>query len=183
MKFAGRFPAAPRAARARVPARYLPWLFDTASLTQRLRDTCRGKFRVRVLSQAWERPRPEEAQALNMRPRARVLVRQVQLLCDARPWVYARTVLPRATLTGPERRLAHLKSRSLGAVLFADPTMRRGHTEIVRLRAGDALHGFATHALDPPPAEVWGRRTLFRLHGKPLLVSEFFLPEIGTFPS
>ncbi|MBI3576247.1 MAG: chorismate lyase [Gammaproteobacteria bacterium] len=176
MKFSRRFPTVPHGV---VPAHYLPWLLDTASLTRRLVYTCAGAFRVQLLSQAWERPRLDEALALGMRARDRALVRQVRLLCDERPWVYARTLLPRTTLTGAERRLAHLRSRSLGAVLFADPTMRRGRTEIVRLCPTDGLYAFAAQPLAAPPAEIWGRRTVFRLRGKPLLVSEFFLPGIG----
>jgi len=187
MRFSRRFPLVarrqrlPRFPTSSIPAHYLPWLLDTASLTQRLIEACGGKFHVRVLNQAWDRPRPEEARALGMRPHGHGIVRQVQLLCGGRPWVYARTVLPRATLTGPERRLAHLKSRSLGAVLFADPTMQRGRTEIVRLRPDDGLYALAARGLGPPPGEIWGRRTVFRLRGKPLLVSEFFLPGIGGF--
>src|SRR3989338_5272639 len=176
-------PAGPRLARTRIPEQYLPWLLDTASLTQRLIDACRSEFRVHVLNQDWGRPRPDEARALGMRAQGRALVRQVQLLCGGRPWVYARTLLPRATLTGPERRLAHLKSRSLGAVLFADPTMQRGRTEIVRLCPTDDLYTLAAQTLDTLPAEIWGRRTVFRLRGKPLLVSEFFLPGIGEIRS
>jgi chorismate--pyruvate lyase len=164
-----------------IPIHYLPWLRDTGSLTQRLMDACCGDFRVCVLNQAWDRPRPAEARALGMRPHGRALVRQVQLLCGGHPWVYARTILPRTTLTGAERRLAHLKSRSLGAVLFADPTMQRGRTEIVCLQPGDALYALTAQGLDAPPPAIWGRRTVFRLRGKPLLVSEFFLPGIGDF--
>ncbi len=174
-------PTGPRRAHARIPEHYLPWLLDTASLTQRLMDACGNEVRVQVLNQAWDRPRPDEARVLGMRAQGHALVRQVQLLCGGQPWVYARTLLPRATLTGPERRLAHLKSRSLGAVLFADPTMQRGRTEIVRLRPTDDLYALAAQPLAAPPAEIWGRRTLFRLRGKPLLVSEFFLPGIGEF--
>ncbi len=187
MRFSRRFPLVarrqplPRFPTASIPANYLPWLLDTASLTQRLIEACSGEFRVRVLDQSWDRPRRGEAQVLDMRPHGRALVRQVHLLCGGRPWVYARTILPRTTLTGPERRLARLKSRSLGAVLFADPTMQRGRTEIVRLRPADGLYALAAQGFDSPPAEIWGRRTVFRLRGKPLLVSEFFLPGIGGF--
>ena len=178
MKCSRRFPAVSHSV---IPAQYLPWLLDTASLTRRLVCACSGTFRVQLLSQAWPRPRRDEARARGRRARDRALVRQVRLLCDERPWVYARTLLPRTTLTGAERRLAHLKSRSLGAVLFADPTLQRERIEIAPLRPSDRLYALATHGLDAPPNAIWGRRTVFRLHGKPLLVSEFFLPGIGDF--
>ena len=78
MKFSRRFPAASYAA---IPAHYLPWLLDTDSLTQRLIEVCGGEFRVHVLNQAWDRPRPEEAQVLGMRPHGHAIVRQVHLRC------------------------------------------------------------------------------------------------------
>lgn len=152
------------------------WLFSTGSLTQRVRGTCAGRFGVQVLGQAWSRPHTDEWRRLGMRPGAVALIREVFLLCEERPWVFARTVIPRASLTGPRRRLAYLGSRPLGELLFADPAMRREPVEVAALRAGAALYARATSRLPEPPAELWGRRTVFRLRGKPLLVSEFFLP-------
>jgi chorismate--pyruvate lyase len=62
-------------------------------------------------------------------------------------------------------------------MLFADPGMQRGGVELARLGTGQAMHAAATCHLVPPPAVIWGRRTVFRLADKPLLVSEIFLPE------
>lgn len=166
---------------ARIPASLRPWLLDEGSLTRRVVDACVGPFRVRVVSQRWRRPMRNEAMALELRPEWRALVREVQLLCNEVAWVHARTVIPRTTLTGRERRLAHLGSRSLGAVLFADPTLERAETELTRLAPGDALYADIAGALDRAPAELWGRRTRFALSGKPLLVSEVFLPAIGEY--
>jgi chorismate--pyruvate lyase len=163
---------------AAIPPEALRWLMDPASLTQRIINACSGQFRVKVLSQGWMRPMINEARRLGMAPSGRALVRQVQLLCDEVPWVYARTVIPRRTLTGAERRLAHLKSRSLGAMLFADPTMHRSELELCHVTARDKLHALLAASLPQEPAALWGRRSVFTLHGKPLLVSEIFLPQI-----
>lgn len=172
--------------RASVPDRYLPWLLDPSSLTQRIMAVCHGRFRVEVLSLGWARPLPDERRRLNLREGERALVRQVQLMCDERPWVYARTVIPRATLSGRERRLAHLGTRPLGAALFADPTMEREAVEVARVLRGSTLFALATRGPASAPAEVWGRRSVFRIGkkkgGKPLLVSEIFLPEIPEAP-
>jgi chorismate--pyruvate lyase len=161
--------AMPRALRA--------WLLDTASLTLRLQQLCPGRFRVRLLSQSWGRPFENEARALGMKPGSLALIRQVQLLCGEQPWVYARTIMPVSSLCGRLQRLAHLGTRPLGGMLFADPGMQRGGVELARLGTGQAMHAAATFHLAPRPAEIWGRRTEFRLADKPLLVSEIFLPE------
>ncbi len=159
----------PRALRA--------WLLDTASLTLRLQQLCPGRFRVRLLSQSWGRPFENEARALGMKHGTLALIRQVQLLCGEQPWVYARTIMPVSSLCGRLQRLAHLGTRPLGGMLFADPGMERGDVELARLGTGQAMHAAATFHLVPRPTEIWGRRTVFRLADKPLLVSEIFLPE------
>jgi chorismate--pyruvate lyase len=175
-------PAA-RWTRAQLPERLRAWLLDPASLTQRIICACRGAFRVNVLNQSWRRPLKSEAQVLELGAGRRALVRQVQLLCDGIPWVYARTIIPAGTLSGDERRLARLRSRSLGAVLFSDPSMQRGETEIARLAPGNPLFALATRGLDVHSEEIWGRRAMFRLSDKPLLVTEIFSPGIGEFPA
>jgi len=165
--------------RTRIPAPLASWLLDTDSLTARIRQACPGCFRVRVLGQGWATPRLDEQRALGMRAGERALVREVQLLCDGRPWVFARTIIPANTLRGPQRRLAHLGERPLGAFLFADPRMRRGPVELACIRRNEQMYDTAVSGLRGRPACIWGRRSVFRVGGKPLLVSEVFLPGIS----
>ena len=117
-----------------------------------------------------------EAHALGINPNRFALIRQVELLCDETPWVCARTVMPGATLSGPLRKLAHLKSQSLGAILFASPSMQRGEVEISNISSADKTHRLLEQGGANLPASLWGRRSVFRVYGKPLLVCEFFLP-------
>jgi chorismate--pyruvate lyase len=168
----------PRLRRGVIPQPVRGWLLDSTSLTRRLTAACGGRFRVEVDFEGWTRPMLNEAEALGLPPARNAWIRQVYLLCDERPWVFARTVIPASTLTGRERRLRHLKTRPLGAVLFADPSMQRGVVEVARLTPRDSLYPRATARLTPRPAEVWGRRSVFRLHAKPLLVSEIFLADL-----
>lgn len=179
---AGAWIPAARLTRSRIPPELLPWLLDSGSLTERLIAACPGKFSVRLTGQERRRPLREEADALDLGAGARAVVRQVQLQCDAQPWVLARTVIPLTTLTGPRRRLMRLGNRSLGAFLFSDPTMSRAPVEVTRLVAGMPLHAAITAAMPKPPVELWGRRSVFHLNGRPLLVSEFFLSSIAHFP-
>ena len=164
--------------RSRVPGELRDWLLDGGSLTDRLRKGCEGRFSVRVLGEGWYRPRLDEARTLAVSASALGWVRQVQLLCDGEPQVFARTVVPVTTLTGAQRRLASLGNRPLGAFLFADPGMRRGAVELACIRPGEAMFAEAAGSLKPAPACIWGRRSVFRVDGKPLLVTEVFLPAI-----
>ena len=167
--------------RSGIPEKFLPWLLDPASLTERLTGQCRQNFHVQLLDQRRARPLCSEARAVGMRHGTRAVVRQVQLMCGDTPWVYARTVIPPPTLARKFHRFARLGTRSLGAVLFADPSMQRGEVEVTSLSPGDYLYNLAARHLRDRPAVIWGRRSLFRLGGKPLLVCEFFLPDIPEF--
>ena len=110
------------------------------------------------------------------------ILREVELLCDEVPWVFARTLIPATSLRGPARRLAMLGDKPLGEVLFADPHMRRRTMEIAKLTPRHSLFSSATASLELPPAEIWGRRTLFLLAQSPLLVNEIFLPALSAPP-
>ncbi len=163
--------------RAAIPRRLCSWLLDPASLTLRLQGLCPGRFRVRLLSLGWGPPRLDEALALGMRHGERAVIRQVHLLCGDSPWVYARTVIPATSMRGKLRRLAHLGTRPLGAMLFADPGMQRGPVELANIGPGEPLFTDATRHMRQQPGDIWGRRSVFRIAHKPLLVSEIFLPQ------
>jgi chorismate--pyruvate lyase len=165
-----------------VPLEVADWLFDPGSLTARLIATCAGRFRVQVLAQYWHAPMHNEIRRLAMRERQMSFIREVYLYCDEQPWVFARTVIPRKTLRGKQRHLANLGSRPLGAVLFADPHMRRDEIEVACLHPGEGLYRQAVARLPAQPPGIWGRRSVFYLNHKPLLVNEIFLPGIAPYP-
>ncbi len=165
--------------RRRLPAGLPAWLLDRSSLTRRLQVACGGDFRVRVLAQGWRRPLENERRVLGMRRGTLAWVRQVHLLCHGQPWVFARTVIPAATLHGGQRRLLRLGSRPLGAMLFADHRVRRGPMEIAAIAPGTPLHRAALGA--GAAGRIWGRRSLFFFDSRPLLVNEIFLPALVKY--
>lgn len=150
------------------------WLLDRGSLTQRLINASNGDFRVRKLQQSWQYPTPSEAACLGLKPRQLAMVREVELLCHNQPWVYARSVFPQATLTGRLRSLKKLDTRPLGALLFSEPSMRRSHFEVAALNNANLANYFSSTS----DRFAWGRRSLFFIDEKPLLVAEIFLPAL-----
>lgn len=146
------------------------WLLDDGSLTQRLLDTGR-KFSLQRWRQCWGMPGLDERRLLAMGQRERAMIRQVVLHLDGVPVVYARSVFPASSLSGPLLRLRRLANQSLGAFLFARTDMRRSPFEVARL-AGDDPY------LPAPLRQeegAWARRSCFTVAGRPLLVSEVFL--------
>ena len=104
------------------------------------------------------------------------LLRQVQLLCGDVVCVYARSIIPLKTLKGRHRRLRFLGDRPLGAYLFANPGLQRNQQQLASIAKKDALFDIATVGSDQDCAQIWGRRSLFTIDEKQLLVSEYFLP-------
>ncbi len=165
--------------RATVRPALRPWLIDPGSLTARIRARC-TEFHVEVIRQALARPHPDEAEALGLRSREHSWLREVLLHADGVPVVYARSVLPRQNLRGAWRLFHGIGSRPLGAALFSDPRIARQPLRCARLDRRDARYHRVMSLLGDPrlPASLWARRSLFRLRGRALLVSEIFLPAI-----
>jgi len=154
------------------------WLHDEGSLTRRVLERCGGRFRVDVCRQGWSRPLASESQALGAQGRQAALLREVVLRCAEAPWVFARTLIPATTLQGSGRRLALLRDRPLGALLFADPGVERGALQVARLLPDHVLFRSAVASLELVPKSLWARRTLYYMDGRPLLVNEVFLPHL-----
>jgi chorismate--pyruvate lyase len=162
-----------------VPKGLAHWLLESGSLTRRVIQSCgQGCFRVRLLRLAWGPPLNSERQVLDSRRGVMMLIREVELLCDETPWVFARTLIPATSLQRSVRRLTQLGEKPLGAVLFGDPKVHRGLTQYARLQQRHPLYQSATDHLQAKPDILWGRRTLFTLSSRPLLVNEIFLPDI-----
>lgn len=170
---------------AGVPPRLRPWLTDPASLTARIRARC-GAFRVQVLRQCAGNLTADERRLLGLRAGENALLREVLLIADGRPVVFARSVLARGEQRGGWLRLWRgIGSRPLGAALFTDRRVSRQPLASARITGNDRRYHLARLSLPPdaalPPA-LWARRSVFRLHGRALMVSEVFLPAILELP-
>jgi len=169
-----------RPPRATVPAALRPWLVDPHSLTARIRARC-SAFGVEVLEQRLACPQVDEAAALGLPVGERAWLREVLLHANGVPVVYARSVLARGRQGGASHLFHGIGNRPLGAALFSDPRISRQPLHCARLDRRDAryhrLAGKVAGRIDLP-ASVWARRSVFRLSGRSLLVSEIFLPGI-----
>jgi chorismate--pyruvate lyase len=155
------------------------WVLEEGSLTRRLQLVSKGDFRVRLVKNRFEVPRPDERQLLQLPVRQSALIREVELLCLGQTWVTARSIIPQHTLTGAERQLAHLGERPLGGYLFSAKTMRRTPFEVGRKKVNPSPAPLDDQQNQrEPESALWARRSLFFLHDKPLLVSEFFEPAL-----
>ena len=163
------------------PKELQSWLVDKGSLTRRLICACnelKKEFRVEVFHQKWQKPLPGEAKLLNMQQNELGFVRQVHLYCGDTPWVYAKTVIPRSTLHGELQKLTKLGTQPLGAILFANKHIKRDAIQITKITPNNSMFENAASKSKVSPSSIWGRRSIFKIAEKPLLVSEIFLPDL-----
>lgn len=156
------------------------WLFAPGSLTARLRAHCRH-FSVRLLRQGSAVCLADQASEIGLARAKRVQEREVLLLCDGVPVVYAQTVLPAGRSGADWPFFNALGSRSLGSALFHDPRIARGALQHARLSARHPLAQRALAALPSPDVAttLHARRCLYRRRRGLLLVTELFLPAIA----
>jgi chorismate--pyruvate lyase len=159
------------------PDPWRAWLTWRGSLTWRIVARSE-RFRVQRIQQHMRVPNEDEYRALGRPSHKRALVREVILLADERPVVLAHSIAARADLFGVWRSLRGLGNRPLAEALFSDPLVTRAPLEFMRVDSRHPLWRRAQHVFGREFPVLWARRSLFRKHGRPLMVTEMFLPEI-----
>ncbi len=168
------------------------WLLDEGSLTARLKSRSEN-FRVKVIGEQQQLCSAAEACDL-IKVGEPILVREVILYCDDVAQVFARSLLPLTSLTGKEQALAHLGDQPLGQVLFNSPSLQRLRLELSAFSNDSSVAMLATKIAgkltsETSPVKVpivakkvlWGRRSIFMLDNKPLMVAEVFLPNAFAY--
>ena len=150
------------------------WLLDPNSLTARLKSHC-NEFSVKVLGQQIESCSEQDACEIILAG-SQVLVREVILCCDGIPQVFARSLLPLTSLTGEEQALANLGEQPLGQVIFSKPNLSRTAIEVGQFDQQSSVAQLVNELGLEMTDSLWGRRSLFYLDAKPLVVAEVFLP-------
>jgi chorismate--pyruvate lyase len=177
MNFRQAFRWKPHPALAGAPFWLRPWLADPGSLTARIVARC-ARFEVRVLFEGRARPFADERALIGLPLGRLAWTRKVLLFADGIPVVFAHSVLAPQDLNGAWHMAQAIGARPLGAALFADPSIRRSPLSAARLDRRHPLHRHASAALGTGLPMLWGRRSRFCRLGRPLLVTEVFLPEI-----
>jgi chorismate--pyruvate lyase len=167
------------------------WLLDEGSLTARLKSHSEH-FMVKVIGEQQQLCSAAEACDL-IKVGEPVLVREVILYCDNVPQVFARSLLPLSSLTGEEQVLANLGEQPLGQVLFNNPSLQRLRLELSSFASNSSVVNLATQLAAKhddsetvntskiPTQTLWGRRSIFMLENKPLMVAEVFLPDAFAY--
>lgn len=154
------------------------WLCDHNSLTKKL-ELQFNNFSVEIKQQVNIKPTTLLSSLFDHEDK--IFVREVFLVCDGQPVVFAQTEIPFSTLSEQQAKLANIGEQALGNILFQDPSMLRGQIEITEFKQGSLFHQLSEDLQQPIEYSLWARRSLFYLNNKPLLVTELFLPASGIY--
>lgn len=139
------------------------WLQDEGSLTKQLIALSAHHFQVKLVSEAWVNLGSEalRGQFGPVGQSHRFWSRKVLLLGKGEEWIAAHTLVPEHSFLSPLQQVVNLQTKPLGEFLFSHPELIR--SEMV---------------FTPTAGQGWGRRSLFFLYQKPVMVAEFFLPAL-----
>lgn len=152
------------------------WLSDEGSLTEKLERYCR-QLSVHVIGQGVAPLHENETLAMgNHEP---FCVREVLLLGDQTPWVFARSLIPVSLLADPQSDLATIGNQPLGRLLFNDPRFERGEFEVgqIDLTTLPLLDYQSPNSIRTP----WARRSTFAFETSRIMVAELFLPSSPAY--
>jgi chorismate--pyruvate lyase len=167
------------------PREWQPWLSDTGSLTQKIEHAIGQKLEVVVLRDCRQNLNSYESRYFHFKIK-RCRIREVLLCANGMPLVMANSIIPGSSSSGTNHEVLRLGKKPLGAVLFAKTRMRskkKPLREIARLDKRNILWKKCFQQYQNLPAVSWARRTLYQLKGRPLLVSEVFLPALLNYPN
>ncbi|MGR9114492.1 MAG: chorismate--pyruvate lyase family protein [Gammaproteobacteria bacterium] len=160
--------------RHNLPLAAQSWIYEPGSITRRLRSYYGNAVQVKILFHQWQVPFLSERRLLKIRNSRYALTREVLLHADGTPLVLARTIIPEATVKGARRNLSHLGTRPLGEVIFSYPKLERLEMDFTlaapRIWSPEAL---LENHIDQA---IWGRRTVYAIRHRKMLINEFFLP-------
>lgn len=158
-------------------AELAPWLHDAGSLTRRIQNQC-DHFTVQTVHSGLAKVAFDEACLLNIAPHRLAFSREVFLMADGQPVVFAHSTCALAHLRGAWGAVRGLGNRPLGELLFTHPLVLRHPLHYKLLHGAHPLLRKAGTQLNASPKSLWARRSLFYLQDAPLLVTEVFLPGI-----
>lgn len=145
-----------------IPKPFRLWLNLPGSLTQALKARS-AHFNVEVVEQTHLYLSSPLEGFEHQGELQRFFSRKVLLKDGHTPWVAAHTLVPESSLQNGLNQLTKLANKPLGELLFASQGVIKD-----RLQVCETANG-------------WGRRARFLLQQQPLMVSEYFLPELINY--
>ena len=163
-----------------LPAEHQLWLAHVGSMTRLMRQHAQSQFDLTVVREQVGMATSRECELLNITT-ADVYAREIVMLVDGAPWLYARSVFPTQVTELADQSLLELGNQPLGRLFFHSESDIRGETNPRRSIEIGYLpkeHELLQGEMFPVSVEqpLYARRSTFTYQDMPALVQEVFLP-------
>ncbi len=158
-------------------------LSDRGSLTERFRQVMGVTPHLTRLGQGHQFVCWRERRLLGIDQRQMALVREIKMGNGEQNWLFARTVVPIATLRGSAKRIANLNDAPIGKILFGRNGARRKEMKVFltnQLPKTVVQQGIVSSS-QITQRMLWQRESIFEFPSGPLMVSELFLPDCPIY--
>jgi len=119
-----------------------------------------------------------ESYVLGIPTRVFAHIREITMGTAEHDWLFARTVIPMATLSGKATRLKQMGSTPLGKILFGPLNAERVEMKLDLVFADEV--GLGDWGIQKN-FSLWQRSSIFALDTGPLLISEILLPDCPIY--
>lgn len=130
------------------------WLTSKQSLTTRLREFTNNKIQHHLFYNDWGIAPEISRQTLNL-SNEKTWIREMEWQYENQTWMHCTVVIPESSMN---EELFNLKNRSIGEILFEDPTLKRSDYTFYKIGNNVTRH------------------SIFYFKEKPLLIIEIFFP-------
>ena len=136
----------------------LSWMTESNSITSRIKSF--SNFKLKLLNDG-----PGEINNIEddliISNYEKNNIREVILYSDNKPLIYAKSIIPKETITHGLEILGNLKDNPLGDILFSDPNIEKKYMLFAKFKSNKGL--------------FWGRKGIYTVNGYPFSVCEIFL--------
>lgn len=155
------------------------WLSYPGSFMERLLEHGVTDAGIQVVFEKFAQATEIEKHYLQLEDAEETWIREVIISSPLTIWMFARTIIPKKTLTGREKELQLLETRSLGSFLFQDKNLQRSAFEFSLIEKNSVDYQKISNYVPIRDQALSSRHSLFITHGKKIFLQEVFFESVG----
>jgi len=162
-----------------LPPYLIPWVRSQFSLTDQL-CAISGDASLEILQEGWRLTSWWDQQVLNLDHQV-IFQREIIMKSHHIPCWYARTIIPELTYRSGESLFKRLKTESLGAIIFNEPSIQRVQLIDYPLGHDSIEYHWLKPAWRSEDKPVWSRLSTLMMKTHPFYLVEILLPGLERY--
>jgi chorismate--pyruvate lyase len=159
------------------------WLTQQESTTKILRTIYQeNALDIKVCYADWSQPNNMELDYLQTEPQE-CWLRETILYIHNKPWMWARTIIPKLALQTFNIDLTKIDKTPLGSVIFHEPGLARSEFSYSTLKPTDDMYQKIQQHSTINAKKLWARRSIFSLRDSNFCLTEVLLDDLPQLPA